>query len=637
MLEYNHNNACNYADSIMKFALYRGKRGALVKRSNFAKNFIFMWKEHWNFDKLFLFLPILKIPLTIGTSLMGLILPKIVLDTLTIGHNLNTMLLQISITTVVFCVFSMLSEKVNIEISIHANCFFSLHGFYELASKKLNIDYETFSSPQGKVASKKAQLASQGNIRQGIVSFFLSLVELTVSIFGLFSFIAILTTLNPWIIVFLLLSYGIDGLMALAIEKQKNNMVEQEAVIERKVQYIAHRVTLSEYAKDIRIYSLADWLKAIRENLLDQELDLSRRKERLNFMQFLFEGFLIFIRDGLAYMYLIYQMINTDMSIGTFSVYFAAITGFGNWLYNIVTNIDLLGMANYCVSNYRAFLEMPDKAKVKNGVCVSKVSKHVSFQLKNVSYHYPQSDHIILDNISMEINAGENLALVGINGAGKSTLVKLICGLIQPTSGEIYVNGINIKEIDREEYFQLFSVVFQDINILPISISENITFQKKLDYNSQYKLDTALKLSELASKIDELPNGINTRLLKQFNRDGIELSGGEMQKLLLARAMYKDAPVLILDEPTAALDPVAENRLYLKYHDLTFGKTSIYISHRLSSTRFCDRIVLLDNGKIVESGTHQELIALGGLYAKMFEASSKYYRNFAEMEATVND
>ena len=201
----------------------------------------------------------------------------------------------------------------------------------------------------------------------------------------------------------------------------------------------------------------------------------------------------------------------------------------------------------------------------------------------------------------------------------------MICGLLKPTTGRILINDIDISTVREEDCFALISAVFQDVNILPVSIKENIAFQKDVDY---IKLQQVLEQSNLDELINTLNYGVETKLIRQFNPDGIELSGGEMQKLILARALYKDAPILILDEPTAALDPITERALYLKYSELVQNKTSVFISHRLSSTKFCDRIILLDNGKIVESGTHQELISLGGKYKSMYDVSSKYYSSY---------
>lgn len=218
---------------------------------------------------------------------------------------------------------------------------------------------------------------------------------------------------------------------------------------------------------------------------------------------------------------------------------------------------------------------------------------------------------------------------MGVNGAGKTTLVKLICGLYQPTSGQILLNGVDITEFNRNEYYGIISAVFQEPRFLPCTVLENVSMAPEQESDKE-NFSVCIEKAGLTEKIKSLPQKENTYLVKNVNEDAVELSGGEMQRLLLARALYKDSPILVLDEPTAALDPIAENEIYLRYSEISQNKTSIYISHRLSSTRFCDRIVLLDNSRIAEIGTHNELLNQNGKYAEMFNIQSKYYREGEE-------
>lgn len=257
---------------------------------------------------------------------------------------------------------------------------------------------------------------------------------------------------------------------------------------------------------------------------------------------------------------------------------------------------------------------------------VIKRDKPVEIRLEHVSYRFQGEKENVLHNISLTIKAGEKLALVGANGAGKSTLIKLICGLYQPTEGNIYINGINLKRINQECYFEQLSCVFQDMYLLPLSIGENITLQEEKNWDRN-RLDTCTAAAGISEKIESLQEGYHTAIGKNVQESAVDFSGGEKQKLMLARALYKNAPVLILDEPTAALDPLAENDIYLKYASFSQGKTSVFVSHRLSSTRFCDRIILLESGEIREQGTHWELMELGGIYANMFQIQSHYYVN----------
>ena len=246
--------------------------------------------------------------------------------------------------------------------------------------------------------------------------------------------------------------------------------------------------------------------------------------------------------------------------------------------------------------------------------------------MRDVWYKYDGAEDFTLKGIDLTIEEGESLALVGINGAGKTTLVKLICGLYSPTKGEILINGKQINEYNIEEYYSMISAVFQEIRPICFTMLEYVASSDLDRLTARADAISAMKLAGIGEKIENLENGIDTHLMKGIYDDGVDLSGGEMQKLVLARAIYKNGNMLILDEPTAALDPIAENNLYLKYRELTRGKTSIYISHRFASTRFCDHIVLLEDGVIKESGTHDSLMERDGQYAYMFGVQAKYYK-----------
>ena len=238
-------------------------------------------------------------------------------------------------------------------------------------------------------------------------------------------------------------------------------------------------------------------------------------------------------------------------------------------------------------------------------------------------FKYPSAENYALRNVNLKIENGEHLAVVGRNGSGKTTFIKLMCRLYDVTDGEILINGTDIKEYTRESITGLYSVVFQDFKIFSVSLKDNICASSDFDSDRFY---ACLENANIKDRAERLADKENTYLYKDLDETGVEISGGEAQKLALARALYKDAPVVILDEPTAALDPIAENELYLKYNEMTSGKISFFISHRLSSTRFCDRILLVKDGKIAESGTHDELMALKGLYYRMYQVQSYYYK-----------
>jgi ATP-binding cassette subfamily B protein len=332
------------------------------------------------------------------------------------------------------------------------------------------------------------------------------------------------------------------------------------------------------------------------------------------------------IRNLIAYTILVTMVINGEINAAEFTFMIGIIIGFSVWLNQLSQSYGRLKEASVRIDSFREYMSMDDGVNINEGEDVnSLLDKELSIEFRNVSFTYPNSDLPTIKNLNLIIKPGEKIALVGVNGAGKTTIVKLLTGLYNPTEGEILINGISINSFNRYDYYRLFGVIFQDINILPFTIAQNISgvVDQEIDYK---KVNDVIKKAGLDEKIASLQKREHTNITQVIDDSGIMLSGGETQKLMLARALYKDSPILILDEPTAALDPLAEEALYLKYHSLTKNKTSIFISHRLSSTQFCHKIIYLEDGIIEEIGSHKELIDKKGKYYNMFEIQSQYYK-----------
>ncbi len=279
------------------------------------------------------------------------------------------------------------------------------------------------------------------------------------------------------------------------------------------------------------------------------------------------------------------------------------------------------------ISRIREFLEYPESFKFEEGENVPVVDGY-ELKLENVSFRYPGAERDTIHGLNLTVRPGEKLAIVGLNGAGKTTLVKLLCGLLDPTEGKVLLNGKDIRDFNRRNYYDLFSAVFQDFSILDVTIAEEIAQTTVgIDYE---RVADCVEKAGLTSTIEKLPKGLQTHVGREVYLDGVLFSGGQTQRLMLARALYKNGPILLLDEPTAALDPIAENDIYMKYNEITHGKTSLFISHRLASTRFCDRIIFVAEGEIKEEGTHENLLALNGEYANLFAVQSRYYQEGKE-------
>lgn len=270
----------------------------------------------------------------------------------------------------------------------------------------------------------------------------------------------------------------------------------------------------------------------------------------------------------------------------------------------------------------RYFEILDTKDEMTYGDKVLDLSGGFEIEFKNVSFKYPGAENYALQNVNLKIKNGEHLAVVGRNGSGKTTFIKLMCRLYDVTDGEILINGVNIKDYTKDSIIKLYSVVFQDFKIFSVSLKDNICANSDFESDRFY---ACLENADIKERTERMPNKENTYLYKDLDENGIEISGGEAQKLALARALYKDAPIVVLDEPTAALDPIAENEIYSRFNTFVQGKTAIYISHRLSSCAFCDKIAVFNNAKLAETGTHKDLLSAGGKYAELWNAQAKYY------------
>ena len=590
----------------------------------------FMFKEQWTFEKRPVFVWLFRILSDFVVSLLGIYFPKVVLDSIGKSISSSEFLFRIAGLSVVLMISQYISFFSEQSVIIGAIRILNMRFYIGKDWKTLDMDYGIAMSKEGKMKIEKAHSSINRNVYVNMASYYINLVEFLKSILGLISFSTVIVLLNPIVILVLLVTYLIDGIVSIRTQKWEIRAKEERAVVNRRLGYVLDDISNSLMAKDIKIYKMKNWINANTSKYINESTQLEQRVQRKFTSRKLVEVVLIFARNGGAYLYLIWKMFHSDMTIGDFTLYFGAITGFGQWLSQIVDRIRSLSNANYRVDDYRYLAEMKDHMRREGGAAIPNVKAPCELRFEDVSFQYEGSEHATLNHINLRIHKGEKLAVVGNNGAGKTTLIKLACGLLEPTSGRILFNGIDIREFNRDDYYELISVSFQNVCLLPMSIAMNIGCGKSgIDNEASHyeKINNAITLSGLKEKIVSLPNGVATELVPSVVEGGINLSGGEAQKLMLARAIYKEAPLIILDEPTAALDPIAEQEMYLKYNDLTTDRTAIYISHRLSSTRFCDRIILLDHGTIAETGSHEELMKLSGKYKKLFEIQSQYYIN----------
>jgi len=499
-----------------------------------------------------------------------------------------------------------------------------------LAKYQLSADYPNIApkSQQNKV--NKAIEGIGGNFR-GVELMLRNTLPALYNIVGIIIYGVMIVMYSPVILLILGAMTIVNYILTTKANMYMESKKEKTGKMYAEKYYLQEDMTNHKYGKDVRVYNMKNWFYNILYKLTKDRKLLEKKTEKRFLYSNLSDTFFLMIRDIIAYTTLVTMVISGVIDVTTFTFLMGIVTGFTIWLNGFVTSANNLRTSNIAINDYRSCMETTPVFNHEKGIDINSLTRPLEIEFKDVTFKYPDTNNIVLDKLSFKISKGKKVALVGENGAGKTTIVLLLCGLYQPTSGNIYINGHDINEFNIEEYVKLLSVVFQDSEPLAFSIAQNISCKKEDDIDYE-KVKECIKLAGLETKINSLENKENSYISQMFHKDGIKLSGGEIQKLMLARALYKEASFLILDEPTAALDPISEEEMYLKYDQLLKGNTSIFISHRLSSTKFCDSIIYLANGKIVEEGSHDKLINHNGYYKELFDIQAQYYK-----EDTVNE
>ncbi len=498
----------------------------------------------------------------------------------------------------------------------------------------LSMDYERMESKDGQQKSQAAvNCVFRGN-EYGIEKFlkqFPMLVQNGIG-FILYSFLVI--QISPWVFLYMAVSALLISGLSLRQGRHEDRTREfAEGLYKQRKKALEETFELSA-RNDIILYQAKNWLLIKLYRISDGILKFYQRYFRIKETGLISMAVLNFIRDAIVYIILIQQISRAELTVSELLLYVGTIAGYSAWVSGIVEAIQQMILQNHTVSDFRNFLAFAEQKEYKEVPEFTAIQgKRHELRLEDVCYRYEDGVKDTISHVNLTIRPSEKIALVGSNGAGKSTLVKLITGLYQPTSGKIYLDGVDIANVSKEQYYKEFAAVFQDAKVFACSVAQNVSCSMEFDKDL---VKDSLTKAGLWKKVESLPLGVDTMMTKNLSSDGIEFSGGETQKLMLARALYRNAPVLILDEPTAALDPIAESRMYETYHAFGTNKTGIFISHRLSSTRFCDRVCFLKDGKITETGTHETLIEEQGDYAEMFRIQAQYYKeNYTRREGEV--
>lgn len=607
------------------------KRGIFMEKSEKTKekaaygmwsNTCYMILRAWKDGKIVLILVLTWVAFDMAINLLQLFAVPVILDKIEAQVPLKELIYTILFFTIGLILAGasrayIKRNQIFGRITVRKGILMDIHDKINCTSYS-NLEEQRFMKLR-----ENAKRSTNGNA-QATEAIWNTLTELLKNSLGFFLYLSLLVKVNFWIVIVTILTALLGYLLTAQANKWRYRHEKEIADLHHKLDYISNRTRDRTFAKDIRIFDMKNWLSDLYQSFLNQLHRFYIRRESVYFGADFAESILNLIRGIVAYAYLIHLVLQGSIEVSEFLLYFSAVSGFTSWVTGILSGLATLHKQSLDISLVREFLEYREVFRFEDGEKLQPIpGETYEIELQNVSFRYPNAKKNTLNRIQLKIRKGEKLALVGLNGAGKTTLVKLICGFYDPTEGQVLLNGQDIRQYNRTDYYQHFSAVFQDFSLFAGSIAINVAQSNSIDME---KVKKSIEKAGLKEKIEHLPLNYNTHLGKEVYEDAIELSGGEIQRLMLARALYKEAPIILLDEPTSALDPLAESDMYQRYHELTKDCTSVYISHRLASTRFCDRVILLDNGKIIEEGTHESLLAAGGKYAYLYQMQSQYYQ-----------
>lgn len=564
----------------------------------------------------------LELVFSVVSPAFGIYLPKIAVDLAQSQAGLEQILVSLGgfgLLTALCMGISSSVARGQYMLYNDMRAYFQLRLLYQ----SLSCDYRVIESEAGQTKYQRAWNSVYFGDFSGTSVMLVACRDIAVNILCFFLYSGILASFSPLLIVLLT---GLSLLSLLATRRAQvyeNSRRNDQAQVERKLRYVVNTGGSVPFGKDIRLYGMGSWFRSLRDRLIGQSSALIGKIQNRYFGAGAVNAAVLLVRDGLVYGLLIGAVTGGRIGVSDFVLYFGAVTSFSGFVTSVVNSFGQLNGANLQMNDLRAFFDQTDEPEPEHPAVLSDLHGS-SIEFRDVSFSY-EGGKRVLDHFNLTIRPGEKIALVGVNGAGKTTLVKLLCGFYRPDSGEIRVGGVRLDRLRKQDRFRLFSAVFQDVFLPPFSVAETISLQPA-GRTDRARVESCLKKVGLWERIASLPYGIDTPMTRETEEHGVVLSGGQRQKLLMARALYRDAPVYILDEPTAALDPIAESETYEQFRTMADGKTVLYISHRLASTRFCDRIVLLENGRAAEEGTHDTLLRSGGRYAELYEMQSRYYR-----------
>ena len=583
----------------------------------FFSNMAFMFRRTWKYAKSKYFLMILDSVKSTVQPFVLLIIPKYILDELASERRVDVTLRYIAYyaaAVVGFNLISLIISRFGSDQSMKIDHRVAM----DQHTKWLHMDYDKFEN--GRVRDLEARSVSAAEPRNFAEDKVLGFISNLIRLGG---YTYIIMSLHPIMILFILTVIAANTLIARRSAKLGYEYTTAMTRLSRRFNYIFRTMVDFKVGKDVRINGADSWLKSKFEKESEEYIRDHRAQQRRLLGINTLSDIIGLIQTVVMYGYCGYLAISGGITVGSFTVFLGALTAFTGTFHEFVKRFPALGLLSKYIDDYREFLRCAEhEGKELETSDISALPEHCDIEFVNVSFKYPDTDRYVLKNINIKIKAGERLSIVGYNGAGKSTFIKLLCRFYKPTEGKILLGGVDISTYPLPEYRRRLAVVFQDYQLFYMSVRYNIVLNLEEDPERVRK---ALAESGILEKIEGLENGIDTsygRILYYHSRD---FSGGETQKIACARAYYRDSPIVILDESTSALDPVAETQLYGRFNEIIGDKTAVYISHRLASVKFCDSIAVFADGELVERGTHAELMKKNGIYADMFTKQAHYY------------
>lgn len=585
------------------------------------KSIKFFLKFSYKHEKSYVFLIILNQFISGLMPLLVITIPKFIIDELMGMQRLERIIVYASILFIAKFVSEWLITHINLHI-FNRRCYLAA-AFGEYMHEKLtNCDFSNLESPEFYEIKEKANKFLYGDWH-GFSYVFESAFSIIGKMMTSIGIIAIILTMNIGIVMLFLVMILFSVLIDYKSKEKAHSYSLKAVNIERRWNYFTRILEDADYSKEIRMNQIGQWLIDEEKQYAHFAIDFYKKRNICFSKSSLLNAIFNLVQDIITYSYLIIQVMQRTLSIGDFTMYISAVSSFSCTLKEAITNIFDIKVYSVYYEAFNKYIHIKDTLRDNQRLPLPSDETFI-IEFQNVSFRYPGQNNYALKNINIKLQSNEKLSIVGENGSGKTTFIKLLCRLYDPTSGEILLNGVNIKEIDYDQYMSMFSAVFQDFQLFSFSIKDNIIWGDSSE-KARHTVRNLLENIGLKEKIDTLSKGIDTSVYKEFEPDGFNPSGGEGQKIAIARAMAKDARLIILDEPLSALDPKAEYEIFEQFDSMIKNKTAIYISHRLSTCRFCDLIAVFDKGEICEYGTHDQLVKTTGKYHELYSLQAQYY------------